>query len=261
MTHQPHGKPLDCVAVIQARRGSSRLPDKILMPLQGKPVLDHVIQRCLAIPSVSQVVCALPSDAYNDAAEKVALAAGASVFRGSESDVLSRFVGAVEPYNPKYVMRLTADCPLLDPVVCEDLYQALVTSGRAYGATAFFPHGLDCEVFTHGILLEADKKASHKNDREHVTLWMKRATQGNQVSLAPDKTYRADHRWVLDYPEDLDFMMALERVMPHAFSSVGWQDVLAVLDKHPNISSLNKMRIEEWAALNQKIHDQASTAG
>jgi len=252
---------LNCVAVIQARRGSSRLPDKILKPLAGTPVLTRVIERCKAIEGVDRVICAIPSDSYNDAVAELASVVGAAVSRGSEHDVLSRYVNAVENLDTKYVMRVTSDCPLLDPAVCAELLSGVEANKVGYGATAWWPHGLDCEVFTRDLLLEAGENATHPYDREHVTLWMKRHCDGKDFILRPDQNYMEQHRWVLDYPEDMEFLSALVPLLPAFPQTSGWREVMKISDANPNLRALNKARIEEWAEKTREIYATAQHSG
>jgi spore coat polysaccharide biosynthesis protein SpsF (cytidylyltransferase family) len=257
---QENPKKLLCVAVIQARRGSSRLPDKILKPLAGTPVLARVIDRCSKIAGVDCVICAIPEGGYNNPVAELALASGAVVSRGSEQDVLARYMGAMDGIDSQYVMRVTSDCPLLDPDVCAQLLTGVIENRVEYGATAGWPHGLDCEVFSGDLLVEAHREATHPNDREHVTLWMKRRCLGRDFILNPDKNYMEEYRWVLDYPEDLDFLEALVPLLPKHPALVGWQEVMAIVDAHPGLKALNGNKIEEWAQKNHKIYAEAAEA-
>lgn len=250
---------LQCVVVIQARRGSSRLPDKILKPLGGIPVLEHVLARCQAIKGVDRVICALPDDDYNDTVADMAERAGAGVFRGSEADVLARYMGAVENIDTQYVMRVTSDCPLLDPGVCGQLLAGVINKGVEYGATANWPHGLDCEVFTRQLLVDASREAKHPYDREHVTLWMKRHCIGNDFILTPDKNYMLENRWVLDYPEDYEFLSRLFELFPSQMAEGDWTDVLALVNRHPDLRSLNKRRITDWEHKTRKIYERVQS--
>jgi len=255
-----NSEKLLCVVVIQARRGSSRLPDKILKPLAGTPVLARVIDRCSKITGVDRVICAIPEDDYNDPVAGLALASGASVSRGSEQDVLARYMGAVEDIDCQYVMRVTSDCPLLDPAVCAKLLTDVIENRVEYGATALWPHGLDCEVFTRDLLVQAYNEATHPGDREHVTLWMKRRCLGRDFILRPDKNYMEEYRWVLDYPEDLNFLEVLVPLLPKYPAQTGWQEVMAIVDAHPGLKALNSSKIEEWAQKNRKIYAEAAEA-
>lgn len=249
----------NCICVIQARRGSSRLPDKILMPLNGRPVLAWVISRCQRIKGVDRVVCAIPEGEENDAVASVAEVAGADVVRGSEHDVLARYIKALATYPSNYVMRVTSDCPLLDPTICGNLLDQVAASASGYGATAWWPHGLDCEVVEASLLMEADRAADSRLDREHVTLWIKRRDDIEKVILKPERDHMKTERWVLDYPEDYEFLSRLledVEVLPDNSFEV----VMAMLNKRPMLREINQRRIEDWQEKTKRIYANASEA-
>jgi len=250
-----------CVTVIQARRGSSRLPDKILKPLGGVSVLERVIARCNAIQGVDKVVCALPEDSFNDPVAELAEKAGATVSRGSEEDVLARYMGAMEHLDSKYVMRVTSDCPFLDPTLCADLLMGVEEKNVRYGATAWWPHGLDCEVFTKDLLVEAHGAASHPYDREHVTLWMKRRCKGTDYILQADHNYMEEQRWVLDYPEDLAFLERLVTLLPPFPKICDWHRIMELVDADPILKNINAARIAEWQQKTNEIYEEVGRNG
>ena len=241
--------------IIQARRQSERLPDKTLLQLGNRRVLEHVIARCKRIPSVSQVIVAAPEDPFEDAIQDVATGAGATCFRGDMHDVLSRFYYAAKQAKADYIIRVTADCPLLDPGVCQSLVEKLFSEQADYGATASWPHGLDCEVFSWSLLEQAHEQAVAKADREHVTLWMKRQKDINFVSHVPDSgDLYVGNRWVLDYPQDYEFLTALFEILPADPDALSWQDILAIIDQHPELRALNEKCAHDWGKKNEKIY-------
>lgn len=253
--------PDNCICVVQARRGSSRLPDKVLMPLAGKPVLAHAIERCGMIPGVSRVIVAVPDSKHNDPLASLAASCGAHVVRGSEQDVLSRYVRAAQSFESDYVMRVTADCPLLDPQVCGDLLAQVMARKAHYGVTAWWPHGLDCEVMERGVLMEADRATDNPLDREHVTLWMKRNEALERFVYHADQNYAETHRWVLDYPEDKIF---LERVFAHFADRdgiPGWQEIAAYVDSQEGLSAVNQESARHWRDRTADIYAKAASQG
>ncbi|MEX0298270.1 MAG: glycosyltransferase family protein [Kordiimonas sp.] len=252
-------KALQCVVVIQARRQSTRLPDKVMLPLGGKPVLQWVVERCLRIKGCDKVICALPDDEYNDPLEKIALDAGADVYRGSQHDVLARYYYAVKHLDTEYVMRVTSDCPLLDPDVCAELLDKVYLSNKEYGVTSWFPHGLDCEVLSKRLLVESFEKAVHKYDREHVTLWIKRHYQERTIYLKPERNFTIKNRWVLDYPADYEFLKLCNDLLNSEENIVGWRGVVATLDSNPDAREINSKYIELWASQNRDIYKEAAT--
>src|SRR4051812_14503524 len=156
------------VAIIQARFGSTRLPGKVLKPLGSIPggggiVLDHAIQRCRAIPSVDAVVIATTDREEDGAIVAAAERSGALVHRGSAEDVLARYAGAAKLAQADIVLRVTSDCPLIDPGICDRVIRLRAETGVDYAANnmpRLYPHGLDCEVFTRDGLDRADRSAT-----------------------------------------------------------------------------------------------------
>lgn len=231
-----------CVAIIQARMGSSRLPGKVLMPLHGKPALFHITRTAKAIAGIDEVVVATSDQPGDDAIAEWCVGNGVSVFRGSESDVLSRFIGAAYQARADVIMRLTADCPLLDPVVCANVLSGFLRGKYDYASNIeppSFPDGLDCEVVGLDALIAADKEAKLKSDREHVTPFL-RNRPGRFHSLAvrspiPDLQ---GYRWTLDDPADHRFLEALLDRLPDERPPL-LSEVLAVLDSDPSLLRIN----------------------
>lgn len=230
--------------VVQARMGSSRLPGKVTQDLAGKPVLQHVLERCRAIPGVDVVVCAVPDEAASGSLEAVAAACGAKTFRGSEADVLARYLGAARMAGGDVVMRVTSDCPLIDPKVCGDVLRIRANENADYATNNMprsFPHGLDCEAFTTAVLAESDSATREAYDREHVTPWLRRAPHLKRSNLHSGDVALAEHRWTLDYPEDLAFFRAVFAAFPPG-STPFMADVLSLLAGRPDISAINRAR-------------------
>lgn len=168
------------VCVIQARQGSSRLPGKSLRPLQGRPLIAHVIERARAIPGLGGVILATSLRTEDDG-----LAAYARdivpVFRGSEGDVLDRFWHAAEQMSAVHVMRITGDCPFIDPAIAASVL-ALYREGWDYAwndtSHSGFPDGTDVEIFSYAILARAAAAATSLKDREHVTSYIRNHGSG-----------------------------------------------------------------------------------
>lgn len=246
------------VCIIQARCGSTRLPDKILLPLGSMRVLEHVIERALAIKSIDEVILATTTSPSDDVVEKIASDMGASVYRGSEYDVLDRYYQAAMKAKATHVMRITADCPLLDPEVCEALVNEIYSTKADYGGIIGFPHGLDCEFFTVALLQEAHKEATSKEDREHVTLWMKRheAIKKSYLRLEDSLDYKS-HRWTIDYPEDYEFLQALFDLNGGAEKLYAFKDIIEILAGNSHLDNINTARAKDWAEQTRNIYKRA----
>ncbi len=234
--------------IIQARHGSSRLPGKVLMPLCGRPVLAWVIERCARIPGIDRVVCAVPDDRASDALAAVAQTCGAGVFRGPEQDVLGRYDGAARAVGARIVMRVTSDCPLIDPGLAGAVLALLDETGADYACNnlpPLWPHGLDCEVFRADHLALAARVADRACDREHVTPWLRRNADLRRINLDGPGGGVERHRWTLDYSEDYAFFAALWDAMGERAGRASATKLLAFLADHPAIVALNRSLIDE----------------
>lgn len=247
------------ICIIQARRQSTRLPNKILLDLGGKPVLQHVIERCQSIRGVAHTVVAAPTGTFEDPVEELAANCGAAIFRGDMNDVLSRYWGASQQFGASYVMRVTSDCPLLDPELCGLLLEKCQHVEADYGGLSGWPHGNECEVFTQALLDRAHKHASHSADREHVTLWMKKQKDIKTTSFFPKNkvSFRSGNRWVVDYPEDYEFLKTLFSHFPPNGAPNSWQDILSFVEANPYLRTINQMREDEWVSANREIYRQS----
>jgi spore coat polysaccharide biosynthesis protein SpsF len=212
-----------------------------LLPLGGATVLHQVLRRCGRITGADAVMCAVPNEPASASLEEIARSCSALVFRGSEKDVLDRYLGAGRAAGADIIMRVTSDCPLIDPVICDDVLRLRRETGADYAANNMprtFPHGLDCEAFTVTALTEAATKTRDPYDREHVTPWLRRAPHLKHANLAAPDASHSGKRWTLDYAEDFAFMQAVYAALPGGCTgSMG--DILGVLATRPEIETLN----------------------
>jgi spore coat polysaccharide biosynthesis protein SpsF len=240
--------------VIQARMGSSRLPGKVLRSLAGKPAISHVIERVSAARSVDHFVVATSTLPGDDPIEEYCRFHQISFVRGSEDDVLARYLLALECFPADIVVRITGDCPLTDPSIIDDLVDQMKSDPQRMDyhsntqAPRKIPHGLDVEVIRAEALRRAGREASAREEREHVTPYLYRHPELFKITRTDPSVDLSTHRWTLDTPADHQF---LERVLlalsPGAFR---WEDTLAVLSDHP-----------EWLAINSDIAQKTLTSG
>ena len=226
--------------IVQARMNSTRLPGKVLLRIAGRTILDHVLTRCMAVQGIDSVVCATVSHTDCDPIAAEAARLGAVVFRGSEDDVLSRFIDAAEAVNAAVVMRITSDCPLIDAEVCSAVFNMHAESGADYACNNLphsWPLGLDCEVFTLETLRRADAISSTSDTREHATRTMRRDDRFTRISLlGPGGVWNA-MRWTLDTEDDLRFFQTL---LPQVTGpNMTTAKLGAFLRQHPEIGALN----------------------
>lgn len=231
------------IAIIQARMGSSRLPGKVLTDIGGMPVLAWVVRAARAALGVDEVWVATSIAAGDDKIATWCDANGVRHYRGSEDDVLDRFAGAAKASAADVVIRLTADCPLLDPAVIAQTVRLRAMTGVDYASNVdppTWPDGLDCEVLTSKALFAAAAEATRRSDREHVTPFVRnnrdRFTAETLIAPLPGLTVE---RWTLDTPDDFALLTALAERLP-ADRPSSYLEVLAVLDREPNLRGLNK---------------------
>lgn len=198
------------VAVVQTRLGSTRLPGKALADLGGRPLLAVLLDRLGAATTLDEVVVATTEDPADDAVEDVATAAGVRVVRGSTDDVLGRFVRAAADAEAGTVVRVTGDCPLVDPALVDELVTVFrADAGLDYLALgSSWPEGADVEAFTRAALEEADHRATAAPDREHVTRWLKRAPD-TRLRLLERGVDLGQVRLTVDEQPDLDVLREL----------------------------------------------------
>ena len=198
---------MTCVAVIQARMTSTRLPGKVGLPLGDRTVLDHVIGRVARTEGVDRICLAVPMGAVHDAIDEVAVRhPGVRVVRGPEEDVLERTARAAAECDASRVLRVTSDCPLYDPEVGAHVLRMHGEQKVAFASTALetgFPIGLDAEVFDREILEEARSKASDPYEREHVTPYFWRRPEVIPAAYLDHQPDRRAWRLALDAAEDL----------------------------------------------------------
>lgn len=188
--------------IIQARLGSKRFPRKVLADLNGKTVLQHVIERCRKI-TADIVVLAIP-EGDTELAD-LGRGLGVSIYEGPENDVLSRYCEASRSYDIDLIMRITADCPLIDPKLCSSVIDLYNVGNCDYAAIDWphggYPKGYGCEVFSRPTLTEAYNKAADPYDREHVTPWMQRNVSCKYLQTTKDESHL---NYCVDTPEDLE---------------------------------------------------------
>ena len=228
--------------IIQARYGSSRLPGKILEKIENQTVLAHVINRALMIPSVDKIICAIPDSKENESVAKEARKHPVEIVMGPENDVLGRYYQAATKHSVEHIVRITSDCPLIDPNICERVIQLFFEKGADYACNdtpPSFPHGLDCEVFSFEWLKRAAIEADKPSEREHVTQYIRNHPESKKVNLEGPGGEIIDHRWTLDTYKDLEFFQNLFKLIPKNKKTINYEALLSVLKKNPDLKNIN----------------------
>jgi spore coat polysaccharide biosynthesis protein SpsF len=236
------------VAIIQARTGSSRLPGKVLLPLLGLPILTRVVERVRRAKAVDEVVVATTHLAGDDAIAQLAADSGWALMRGSETDLLERYLKAASAHNADVVVRITSDCPLVDPGLIDDVVRARHDAGVDYAANNLeprtYPRGLDVEAFTRAALERADAEDRSPASREHATPYIYRHPEAFRLLRVASPEDESRYRWCVDTPEDYELVRRLYDTLGNDLFD--WRAALAVMRNHP-----------DWAALNQHVVQKA----
>lgn len=222
---------------------STRLPGKILLPAAGKPLLEHHLERLRRCRTLDAVVLATTVNATDDPVAALGEALGVPVFRGSEQDVLSRFAGAAELGMADLVVRVTSDCPLIDPALIDELVSGFLQNQAAdYRSidVGQFPRGLDAEVFRRSALDEAMASATDPAEREHVTPYIYRRPDRFRLAepLRPAHPVPSQ-RWCVDEPADYELVRRILESVSPTNPNFGWQDCCNVLKDNPDWADIN----------------------
>ena len=244
----------DTVVVIQARMASSRLPGKVMYDLGGKPVLDWVVQRAGRSKAVGRVVVATSDQDNDNLIAKFSEQQGYLCYRGSHFDVLDRVYQAAKAHNAAQVIRLTADCPLIDPALITKTVQFFwggfggdtildqplfdfAANRLPPPANRTFPIGLDTEIATFKALEAAWNEAAASHQREHVMPYLYENQDRFKTAVLHHEEDLGHLRWTLDTAEDLEFLRAVVARFPD--DTFTWQDVYALLQREQELVEIN----------------------
>ena len=232
------------LAITQARYGSSRLPGKILRKIKGKSLLEIHLERLSRSKKISKIKVATTTEPEASLITGIAAALGIDAYRGSVDDVLERFYFAALPEKPDYVVRLTSDCPLIDPVEVDKVITTCIDKKCDYASNTIeptFPDGIDVEVFTFSALEIAYREATLKSDREHVTpyIWRNSSEKGGLLftseSVKNDRDF-SKYRVTVDTEEDFILMY---KIIMEIGTEMTWMEYVSYLDAHPDIFQIN----------------------
>jgi len=232
------------VAILQARTSSSRLPGKVLKPLQGQPMLLQEIKRIKRAKTPENVVVATSIDQSDDPIAEMCRQNHIECFRGSLTDVLDRYYQASLQYKADVIVRLTGDCPLIDPDVIDQAIRFFHKGSYDFAGNTVeptFPDGLDVEVFRQTALETAWREARKPSDREHVTPYLYHRPERFRIGSFKQETDDSHLRWTVDEPEDYDFVQIIYTALYPTNPSFSKSDILAYLKKHPELSKINGM--------------------
>jgi spore coat polysaccharide biosynthesis protein SpsF len=230
---------------------STRLPGKVLLPLAGEPMLTRLVERLRRVQRAEAIVIATTTNATDDAIAELCAQLNVACHRGSELDVLSRYADAARLHGADVVVRITSDCPLIDPPLIDQViavYQEGDSDCVSNMLPPTWPYGMAVEVFSAAALAQAHTEATQPAEREHVTPFLYAHPERYRLRNVASPVDLSQHRWTVDTPEDYELVRrlfeALYPVRPHFTQN----DILAVLDAHP-----------DWIAINQHIRQKPAT--
>jgi spore coat polysaccharide biosynthesis protein SpsF len=232
---------MNIVTIIQARVGSSRLPGKVLMDLGGETVLARVVGRLRRAKLVNEIVVATTDSGIDNAIVRECRRLEVSCFRGSESDVLDRYYRTARSCEAEAVVRITSDCPVIDPQIVDETIRVFQQQRGDYASNAIsrtYPRGLDAEAFTMAALEQAWREAHEPHEREHVTPYFyEHPDLFHLVSLRARVDY-SQYRWTLDTAEDLELLRAIYSRFSNR-DDFGWDEVIQLMEREPELVHLN----------------------
>jgi spore coat polysaccharide biosynthesis protein SpsF len=233
------------VSIVQARMNSSRLPGKVLMPIAGYSMLNWVVERARMSQLTDAVWVATTTDPSDDAIAAYCETQGYPLYRGSEQDVLDRFFQAAKLAKADIVVRLTADCPLIDPGLIDEVVRKLIEEQADFAATRLpppfhrtYPIGLDVEAVYFKGLEEAWKNATTQYQREHVMPFFYEDEGQYKVTILNAEEDKGNYRWTVDTAEDLRLVEQLAAAFDGR-RDFSWQEVLAYFEVHPELHGIN----------------------
>ena len=229
-------------AIIQARLGSTRLPNKILLDLEGASVLARVIQRVQASTQVDEVVVASTENEEDKALSAICQRNNIEIYYGSENDVLDRFYQVAKRFNMDHIVRITADCPFIDPKIVDAVVSAHIKESVDYTSNTLketYPDGEDVEIFTFAALEKAWKGAKLKSEREHVTSFIRNKKSSCSMFNVENSEDLSSKRWTLDCPEDYEFIRVIYKNLYEREKIFGIEDILKFLKLHPELEEIN----------------------
>lgn len=234
---------MNIVAIIQARMGSTRLPGKVLLDVDGKTMLERVYDRVELSRHVNKIVIAAPDQLTDEPIWKLCKKKGWACSYGSEKDVLSRFWETATHYQADKIVRITADCPLIDPTIVDRVISKSMGSANLDYVSNLhpartYPRGLDVEVLTMNALKTVHETATSQRHREHVTLMIYEKSNQFQISGVVHQTNLSHLRWTVDTYDDLQ--LANEIHSHFNRRQFTWLDIVDAYQNNPHWSDINK---------------------
>lgn len=238
------------VIILQARMGASRLPGKPLKTVLGRPLLGYQLERLRRSHSTTEIVVATTLEPQDDQIAEFCKSQEVSVFRGSSLDVLDRYYQAARLFKADFVVRVTGDCPIIDPVILDEVINYYLECFPKFDYVSnsishTYPRGLDVEIFSFELLESAQKNAKLPEEREHVTLYFYTHPEKFSIGNVASKKDISNHRWTVDTEEDFELISRIISELYPENNEFATQDVLDLLEDNP-----------EWMKINSHIQQK-----
>jgi len=247
------------VATVQVRMNSSRLPGKVLMNILGKPILGYLLERLNRSKLINEIVVATSENKENDAIEKFCVKNNYTIFRGSENNVTSRIIGALEKNDADIAVEIYGDCPLIDHRIVDELIQYYLDHQNNYdfvtnGMKTTYPPGLEVEVYPLSVLKKAYEFSSNPDELEHGTYIVRKHDEIFRIKNieAPKNLYYPDLELELDSEEDFHVIKKIIENLYKLNDDFSALEIIEFLDKNPDIRDLNKNVYRRW----KKMRDE-----
>jgi len=235
------------VAIIQARMGSTRLPGKVLKDLEGETVLARAVNRLRRSGLIDELLVATTDQPDDDAIVEECRRCSVAACRGDQDDVLDRYFRAAQLSKAEIVVRITSDCPLIDPDITDKTIAEFLKARPDYASNTLvrtYPRGLDTEAMSFDTLARAWRSARKPYEREHVTPYIYEHPEEFRILSVVGVTDYSMHRWTVDTPEDLEFVRAVYARLKNNKQFL-WKDVLNLLDREPGLMDLNRSVVQK----------------
>lgn len=229
-------------AIIQARCGSTRFPNKVFALIDGKPLIWHVVNRLEYANSIDDIIIATTTNEKDNEIEKWCHDNGIKCFRGNENDVLNRYYSASKVFPSDVVVRITADDPFKEPSVIDKVVNTLIESDCDYVTNNYppsFPEGLDCEAFTYSVLEKMEKLATKEFEREHVTQYIFGHLEEFKIKNITCDRMLKHYRWTIDTELDYEMVNAIYEKRESNSDIMLMDEIIAILEKNPEITAIN----------------------
>lgn len=232
---------MNIAAIIQARVNSSRLPNKILLKLVDKTLLEHIIERLKKIPQIHQIIIATTEGRTDDQVEELALKSHVKIFRGSEKNVLDRFIKAAQLYKAEVIIRITGDNPLIDNIVIEKMIAEYKKEPYDYITVDEMPLGTSCELVTLEVLKRIYKEKLQLYHLEHVTIYIRENLEKFKTKYieCEESLKRPNYRLTVDTAEDYNLMKELYQRLYRPDKIIELREAVKLLDNDEKLRTLN----------------------